>query len=232
MTQTFFDQGLRLAWGFYFPESIASYQQASAYDPDHPMPYWGMAHAMGPNPNSRYIQMPDDPLGEGLKAIKNAMDRIDNASSIEAELIQAMWIAYDKQSIPDQLTRDRAYLAEMRKLNQKYPNDSDIAALYAASYMNIGRWDYWDSEGNPKDETAAVGRAGSHHRQRPNQPRCFAFTHSFAGSLNGTRTCIDICRQSRAFSPNRRSRRAHAGSHLCALASFNERLIKTSDQKR
>ena len=162
MTQTFFDQGLRLAWGFYFPESIASYQQASAYDPDHPMPYWGMAHAMGPNPNSRYIQMPDDPLGEGLKAIKNAMDRIDNASSIEAELIQAMWIAYDKQSIPDQLTRDRAYLAEMRKLNQKYPNDSDIAALYAASYMNIGRWDYWDSEGNPKDETAAVADALDH----------------------------------------------------------------------
>ena len=51
--QQFFDQGLRLAWGFYFPESIASYQQASIYDPDHPMPYWGMAHAMGPNPNSR-----------------------------------------------------------------------------------------------------------------------------------------------------------------------------------
>ena len=24
--QAFFDQGLRLAWGFYFPESIASYQ--------------------------------------------------------------------------------------------------------------------------------------------------------------------------------------------------------------
>ena len=67
MAQKFFDQGLRFAWGFYFPESIASYQQASAYDPDHPMPYWGLAHAMGPNPNSRYIQMPDDPRGEGLK---------------------------------------------------------------------------------------------------------------------------------------------------------------------
>ena len=26
------------AWGFYFPESIASYQEASRLDPDHPMP--------------------------------------------------------------------------------------------------------------------------------------------------------------------------------------------------
>ena len=46
--QRFFDQGLRLAWGFYFPEAIASHQQAARLAPGHPMPYWGMAHAMGP----------------------------------------------------------------------------------------------------------------------------------------------------------------------------------------
>ena len=73
-SQIFFDQGLRFAWGFYFPESIASYQEASRLDPNHPMPYWGMAHAMGPNPNSRYARMPDDPKGEGLKAIKEALE--------------------------------------------------------------------------------------------------------------------------------------------------------------
>ena len=72
--QTFFDQGLRFAWGFYFPESIASYQEAARLDPSHPMPYWGMAHAMGPNPNSRYGRMPDDPKGEGLKAISNIIE--------------------------------------------------------------------------------------------------------------------------------------------------------------
>ncbi|MEK9821539.1 MAG: hypothetical protein VW840_05175 [Gammaproteobacteria bacterium] len=157
--QEFFDQGLRLAWGFYFPEAIASYQQASAYDPDHPMPYWGMAHAMGPNPNSRYMQMPDDPKGEGLKAIKHALARIDNASEVEAEIINAMWVFYNAPAIPDRLERDRAYLAEMRALNAKHPDDADIAALYAAAYMNIGRWDYWDPEGNPRDETLPVAEA-------------------------------------------------------------------------
>jgi hypothetical protein len=157
--QAFFDQGLRLAWGFYFPESIASYQEAARLDPTHPMPYWGMAHAMGPNPNSRYARMPDDPKGEGLKAIKNALARIDRATVIEAKLIRALHILYDQESIADAAQRDQAYLSAMRDLNKEYPDDSDIAALYAASYMSIGRWDYWDSEGNPKAETLPVAQA-------------------------------------------------------------------------
>ena len=158
----FFDQGLRFAWGFYFPEYIASYQEAARLEPDHPMPYWGMAHAMGPNPNSRYARMPDDPLGEGLKAIKKALERIDMASSLEAKLIRAMYVLYDKESIPESDARDQAYLTAMRELNAEFPDDPDIAALYAASYMSIGRWDYWDSQGNPKSETMPVAEALEH----------------------------------------------------------------------
>ena len=158
-SQAYFDQGLRFAWGFFFPESIASYQEASRLSPSHPMPYWGMAHAMGPNPNSRYGRMPDDPLGEGLKAITKARALVENASALEAELINALWILYDKESIQDDHQRDVAYLAAARALNGKYPGDADIAALYAAAYMCIGRWDYWDADGNPKSETAEVARA-------------------------------------------------------------------------
>ena len=157
--QQFFDQGLRFSWGFYFPEAIASHQEASRLDPDHPMPYWGMAHAMGPNPNSRYARMPDDPNGEGLKAIERALERIDRASDTERELIHTLYVRYDKQSIADDSERDAAYLAAMRSLNAKYPDDPDIAALYADSYMSIRRWDYWDADGNPKSETIPVAEA-------------------------------------------------------------------------
>ena len=160
--QAFFDQGLRLAWGFYFPESIASFQEAARIDPDQPMHFWGMAYAMGPNPNSRYARMPDDPKGEGLKAIKKALDRIDRATPLEAKLIRALHVLYDHQTIPDQDDRDQAYLTAMRNLNQEYPEDPDITALYAASYMSMKRWDYWDSEGNPKAETIPVAEALEH----------------------------------------------------------------------
>jgi tetratricopeptide (TPR) repeat protein len=123
------------------------------------MPWWGMAHAMGPNPNSRYARMPDDPQGEGKKAIDRARLLIDGASAVERELINALYDFYDKNSIPDDEKRDRAYLARMRELNRRYPFDPDIAALYAAAYMCIGRWDYWDRDGNPKDETMPVAEA-------------------------------------------------------------------------
>ena len=157
--QQFFDQGLRLAWGFYFPESIASYQEAARLDPDHPMPYWGMAHAMGPNPNSRYGRMPDDPLGEGLKAITKAMSLKENGNAYERDLIDAMFILYDKATIPDSDERDQAYLDAARALHAKYPEDGDVGALYAAAYMSIGRWDYWDADGYPKSETETVAQA-------------------------------------------------------------------------
>ncbi|MEM7016711.1 MAG: hypothetical protein AAF512_05140, partial [Pseudomonadota bacterium] len=157
--QKFFDQGLRLAWGFYFPESIASHQRASELDPDHPMPYWGMAQAMGPNPNSRYARMPDDPKGEGLKAITKARELMTNGNEYEQDLINSLWVLYDKETNPDDAQRDQAYLDAARALHEKYPEDPDVGALYAAAYMSIGRWDYWDAEGEPKSETEPVAAA-------------------------------------------------------------------------
>ncbi len=157
--QAFFDQGLRLAWGFYFPESIASYQEAARLDPNHPMPHWGAAHAMGPNPNSRYANMPDDPKGEGKKAIDRAFERIEHANSTERALIEALAVLYDKEAIPDDAERDRAYLGAMRSLNDANPEDADIGALYAAAFMSIRKWDYWHRSGEAKGETLAVAAA-------------------------------------------------------------------------
>ena len=65
--QAFFDQGLRLAWD-YFPRVHSILSEASRLDP--PYAYWGMAHAMGPNPNSRYARMPDDRREKDLKPSK------------------------------------------------------------------------------------------------------------------------------------------------------------------
>ena len=159
LAQKFFDQGLRYAWAFHFPESIASYQQAAVHDPSHPMIYWGMAHAIGPNPNSRYSRMPDDPKGEGLKAINKAVSLIENANPIEQEMITALHILYDKESISDDNLRDIAYMEAADVLLQKYPSDPDIVSLYAESYMNIGRWDYWEKDGTPKSATSKVANA-------------------------------------------------------------------------
>ena len=151
--QAFFDQGIRMAWSFYFPESIASYQEAARLDPDSPMPHWGIAHAAGPNPNSRYAGMPDDPQGAGLAAIRRAMELSNNGTQRERDLINATFVLYNQDAFPDRVERDFAFLDAMRELHNKYPGDADIAAIFGEAYMNTTRWDYWEADGSPKPGT-------------------------------------------------------------------------------
>ncbi|PCH60465.1 MAG: hypothetical protein COC19_05935 [SAR86 cluster bacterium] len=153
ITQQFFNQGLRMAWSFYFPEAIASYQEASRHDPDHPMPYFGMAHAMGPNPNSRYAGMPDDPQGEGLKAIRKALDNIGNGTAKEQDMVNTLYVLYNQTANADKQERDKAYLEALRELHNKYPKDADIGSMFAAAHMSMGRWDYWNADGSAKPGT-------------------------------------------------------------------------------
>jgi tetratricopeptide (TPR) repeat protein len=157
--QQFYDQGLRMAWGFYFPESIASYQEASRLEPDNPMPYFGLAHAAGPNPNSRYQGLPDDPQGAGLAAIRKALELINNGSQVEREMINGLFVLYNKDAIPDNRERDFAFLDAMRNLHAKFPDDADIGAMFAESYMNTTQWDYWGLDGAAKGGTAEAQAA-------------------------------------------------------------------------
>lgn len=53
LAQKFFDQGLRLVYGYYSPEATASFREALRHDPENPMLHWGLALALGPIPNSR-----------------------------------------------------------------------------------------------------------------------------------------------------------------------------------
>jgi tetratricopeptide (TPR) repeat protein len=169
--QAFFDQGLRMAWSFYFPESIASYQEAARLDPDSPMPHFGLAHAAGPNPNSRYASLPDDPQGAGLAAIRRALALANNGSLRERDMINALFVLYNKDAIPDTRERDFAFVDAMRNLHDKYPDDADIATIFGESYMNTTRWDYWEADGAAKPGTAEAQAAfESAMRSEPNHP--------------------------------------------------------------
>ena len=49
--QRYFDQGLRLAWGFNHAEALRAFRKAQKLDPRCAMCYWGEAWALGPNIN-------------------------------------------------------------------------------------------------------------------------------------------------------------------------------------
>ena len=47
---------------------------------------------------------------------------------------------------------DHAYMAAMKALAEKYPDDPEAGTLYAAAIMNTYPWDYWTNDGAPTSE--------------------------------------------------------------------------------
>ena len=160
LAQQFFDQGLRLTWGYHFPEAVASHQEALRHDPDHPMIYWGLALALGPVPNSRSVGLPDDPHGEARAAIERAMQFIDRATEVEQAFVRALHVRFDADTHPDRDARDQAYLAAARDLFETYPQDPDAGTLLGDAYMitRPGRY-YWDEDGGALPGTSEAAAA-------------------------------------------------------------------------
>ena len=108
----------------------------------------------------------DDPQGEGLKAVTRAMELIDNGTEVEQDIVRALFVLYNRDAIPDSQERDTAYLNELGRLHEKYPADPDIASMYAAAYMSMGRWNYWLADGTPRPGTEAAEAALISARRR------------------------------------------------------------------
>ena len=80
--QTFFDQGLRLAWGFNHEEAIASFTEATRQDSTCAMCWWGIAYALGPNINAPMDTAAVRPAYEAIqRAQANARPRHPGASA-------------------------------------------------------------------------------------------------------------------------------------------------------
>jgi tetratricopeptide (TPR) repeat protein len=228
--QRFFDQGLRLAWGYAFPEAIASHLEALRHDPDHPMILWGLALAIGPNPNSRYARLPDDPQGEGRKAIERALARIDRASAAERALIEALSIRYDSDSRPNRADRDRAYLDAMRSLFEKYPDDPDVGSLLADAYMVTTPWGYWESDGSPRPGTEEAARAlESTMNLHPGHPGAnHLYIHLIEGSPTPERALPQADRLA-GLMPNA-GHLVHMPSHIYVRVGQHDKAIASNEQ--
>lgn len=153
----FFDQGLRLTYGFYFPEALASFREAARLDPECAMAHWGAALAIGPNPNSRYTQFRDDPEQAGLEAIRRARKLSEYASEKERAFIEALWKQYD-ETVVDRRTRDENYAEAMKGLFARFPDDPEAGTFYAAALMVLSPWDYFWPDGTPRPGISDAGR--------------------------------------------------------------------------
>jgi tetratricopeptide (TPR) repeat protein len=166
--QQFFNQGLRLIYGFNHYEAHRSFIEAARLDSSCAMAYWGQALAMAPNINS---PIDKERSQMGYEAIQKALSLKKKASKAEQAYIEAMAKRFSNQENVEQRLLDSAYAMAMSKLAAKYPNDPEAGTLYADALMNRMPWDYWTKEGEPRP---GIEQAITHLerviKQFPNHP--------------------------------------------------------------
>jgi tetratricopeptide (TPR) repeat protein len=155
LAQQYFDQGLRLVYGFNHAEAIRSFTRATELDPSCAMCWWGIAYAYGPHVNAGM----DSASGvQAYQAAQKALTLSRNASPWEQAYIRAVAARYAPVPPADRAPLDSAYARAMAEVARKYPNDLDAAALYAESLMDLRPWNYWTPEGQPYPGTREIVR--------------------------------------------------------------------------
>ncbi|MFT3766603.1 MAG: hypothetical protein QM820_13980 [Minicystis sp.] len=153
LAQRYFDQGLRLVYGFNHDEARRSFEEAARLDPGLAMAHWGVALTLGPN-----INLPSDPEREraAYEAIQRAIATMDRASAAEQAYIKALALRHAQTPGADRKSRDVAYANAMRALAGTNPKDLDAATLFAESLMDLRPWDLWTHDGKPQPGTEEI----------------------------------------------------------------------------
>src|SRR5262245_56916945 len=152
--QRYFDQGLRLAYGFNHAEARNAFRAAQKHDPDCAMCAFGEALVLGPNINA---PMEADAVAPALASARKAKQNAASASPREQALIAAIAERYSDDPKAERPALDAAFAAAMGKAAARFPKDDNIRGIYAESMMNLSPWNYWEpGGGKPKGKTADI----------------------------------------------------------------------------
>jgi tetratricopeptide (TPR) repeat protein len=155
MAQRYFDQGLRLIFGFNHDEAERAFREAARLDPNCAMAWWGVAYALGPNYN---LPMSSEKNALALEAVQKAQSLQSGVSEPERAYIAAVATRYSSDPKADRAALDRAYSYAMKALHERYPDDNDAAVLYAESLMDLKPWQLWTHDGRPAEGTTEIVR--------------------------------------------------------------------------
>ncbi|HEX6750002.1 MAG TPA: hypothetical protein VF092_22100 [Longimicrobium sp.] len=184
--QRYFDQGLRLMYGFNHEEAINSFRQGVKLDPGCAMCHWGIALALGPNINAAMDPALEKEAADEIAAAAALAPRVTEA---ERAYIAAAGRRYSATAGANRAALDSAYANAMRDLARRYPDDADAQALFAESMLDLSPWDNWTPDGTPKPGTqelvAALEGALARHPDHPGA--CHFYIHAVEASLHPER---------------------------------------------
>lgn len=153
--QRYFDQGLKLLYGFNHDEATRSFAKGAALDPHCAMCLWGVALTLGPNYNMP--MMAQVRARVGFDALRRAEAEAPRATPVEQALIAALAkrfvgsAALEGANMASPLVN---YAAAMKAVAARFPDDADVQTLYAEAVMNLNPWKLWKADGSPAPGTA------------------------------------------------------------------------------
>ena len=220
--QAYFDQGLRLAYAFNHGEAQRAFRMAQKLDPDCAMCFWGEALVLGPNIN---LPMQEDAVAPAYAAAQKAKALAGKASPREQALIGALAARYGSDPKAARAPFDAAYAAEMAKVATQFPDDDEIATLYAEAVMDLSPWNYWKPGGrepNPQS-VPIVPTLERVLAPQPEPSRRNPFLHPRRRGVGPAQARRALCRPPARRDPGRRPSRAHAEPHLLSGRPLSRR---------
>ena len=155
--QAYFDQGMSLMWGFNHDEATRSFAKAAELDPHCAACYWGVSLTVGPNYNLPFLT--EERARVAFEALHLAEANAASISPVERALIAALGKRYPSARPLDSTSAFpvlAAYSAAMKEVVAAFPDDLDVATLYAESLMNLHAWKLWSSDGKPAPGTEEI----------------------------------------------------------------------------
>ncbi len=157
--QIWFDRGLMWLYGYNHDEAVKCFQKCVENDPQCVMGYWGIAYGVGCNYNKRWEVFSAKMIARAMRlarqAILQAYQFLDQVTSVEVALIQALEKRFKQEGVDEEEILESwntDYSNAMRLVYQAYPDDWDVATLFAEALINRTPWQLWDlATGQPAD---------------------------------------------------------------------------------
>jgi tetratricopeptide (TPR) repeat protein len=152
--QAYFDQGLRLSFGFNHAEAQRAFQAAQKHDPGCALCFWGEALVLGPNIN---VPMQPEAAAPAWAALQRAVALKAKLVPRERALVEALQARYAAEPPQDRAPLDAAYADAMKRVAAQFPGEDLVQVLAAEAAMDTQPWDYWEAGGaKPKGRTADI----------------------------------------------------------------------------
>lgn len=148
---------MRFVWAFNHDEATRSFAKAAQLDPTCASCYWGVALTLGPNYNRP--MMAEGRARVGWEAVRKAQANARHVSLVERALIAAVAKRYAGPSPVDPSNSGpllRNYVAAMRQVASRFPQDVDVQTLFAEALMNTNPWKLWNAGGTPGPGTPEI----------------------------------------------------------------------------